>query len=86
MLRQSTSTASRRLRGCRDIMAEWRREHESAEEARRWIERGDWDRRLRDREAKRVTVEVCGGFEEVCNGWREKLVMIGEREGVGAAA
>lgn len=67
-------------------MAEWRREYEGAEEARRWIEKGDWDRRLRDREAKQVAGEVCGGFEKVCEGWREKLVMIGERDGVSATA
>ncbi|OJK01036.1 hypothetical protein ASPACDRAFT_117753 [Aspergillus aculeatus ATCC 16872] len=71
--RQLTATASRRLRSARELVAELRREEEGREEGTRWIERGDWDRRLRDREAGRVCGDVVSGFEAVCGEWREKL-------------
>lgn len=71
--RQLTATASRRLRSARELVAELRREEEGREEATRWIEKGDWDRRLRDREAGRVCRDVVSGFEAVCGEWRERL-------------
>ncbi|KAJ6045105.1 hypothetical protein N7499_007609 [Penicillium canescens] len=71
--RQLTSTASRRLRSARELVAEIRREEESREEGSRWIERGEWDRRLKDREAGKVCGDVVSGFEAVCGEWREKL-------------
>ncbi|KAJ5719060.1 hypothetical protein N7493_007515 [Penicillium malachiteum] len=71
--RQLTSTASRRLRSARELVAELRREEESLEEGSRWIERGDWDRKLKDREAGKECGDVVSGFEAVCGEWREKL-------------
>ncbi|KAJ5142626.1 uncharacterized protein N7515_001413 [Penicillium bovifimosum] len=71
--RQLTATASRRLRSARELVADIRREEESREEGSRWIERGEWDRRLRDREAGKVCGDVVSGFEAVCGEWREKL-------------
>jgi hypothetical protein len=71
--RQLTATASRRLRSARELVAELRREEEGREEGTRWIEKGDWDRRLRDREAGRVCRDVVSGFEAVCGEWRERL-------------
>jgi len=63
----------RRLRAVKDVVESIRRDVEEAEEGVRWIETGDWDERLKDREAARVCGEVVGGFEEVCAGWRERL-------------
>ncbi|OKP12461.1 hypothetical protein PENSUB_1827 [Penicillium subrubescens] len=71
--RQLTSTASRRLRSARELVADLRREEESREEGSRWIERGDWDRRLKGREAGQECRDVVSGFETVCGEWREKL-------------
>lgn len=71
--RQLTSTASRRLRSARELVADLRHEEESREEGSRWIERGEWDRRLRDREAGKECGDVVSGFEAVCGEWREKL-------------
>ncbi|KAJ5893328.1 hypothetical protein N7495_005019 [Penicillium taxi] len=71
--RQLTSTASRRLRSARELVAEIRREEESREEGSRWIEIGEWDRRLKDREAGKECGDVVRGFEAVCGEWREKL-------------
>ena len=62
------------------MVVEMRRETEAREEAVKWIEKGGWDRRLGERECKRVCEDVIGGFEEVCQTWRERLVT-----GVGAA-
>jgi hypothetical protein len=71
--RQLTSTASRRLRSARELVADLKREDEDREEGHRWIERGQWDRKLKDREAGRVCGEVVSGFEAVCGEWRRKL-------------
>ena len=68
-----TSTASRKLRSARELVAELRREDEDREEGSRWIEKGEWDRRLREREAGKVCGDVVSGFEAVCGEWREKL-------------
>lgn len=71
--RQLTATASRRLRSARELVADLRREEESREEGSRWIERGEWDRRLKSREAGQECRDVVSGFETVCGEWREKL-------------
>ncbi|KAJ5086066.1 hypothetical protein N7532_010837 [Penicillium argentinense] len=71
--RQLTSTASRRLRSARELVSDLRREEESREEGSRWIEVGEWDRRLKDREAGKECGDVVSGFEKVCGEWREKL-------------
>ncbi|KAL4904575.1 hypothetical protein BDW74DRAFT_26601 [Aspergillus multicolor] len=71
--RQLQSTASRRLRSARDLVADLRREEEGREEGTRWIERGDWDRKLRERDAGRECNDVVSGFEAFCGEWREKL-------------
>lgn len=72
--RQLTATVSRRLRSVRDLAAELRREGEDREEGTRWIEKGDWDRRLRERHAGRECGEVVRGFEAVCGEWRERIL------------
>ncbi|KAL9130954.1 MAG: hypothetical protein Q9217_001000 [Psora testacea] len=74
MTRQTLTFATRKLRSALDMVVEMRREAEAREEAVRWIEKGDWDQRLAGRECARVCGDVVGGFEEVCNGWRKRLV------------
>ena len=81
MSRQSTGIAGRRLRGVKEALAEWRKETEIREEGMRWIERGEWEKRLEEREAGRVCGDVVGGFEEVCGMWRRRLC-----EGLGVAS
>ena len=65
------------------MMLELRKEQDLGEEGRRWIEMGDWERRLREREGARMCGDVVGGFERVCEGWRERLLSGGV--GVGLA-
>lgn len=86
MTRQTTTLASRRLRSSREAVAELKRDWGLRDEGIQWVERGGWEERLRRRESARVCGEVVGGFEEVCNGWRERLVREGGVEvGVGVA-
>jgi len=82
MSRQTTTTATRRLKSARELVAEMRREEEAREEGERWLRRGNWGERLGARECAGVCGEVVGGFEEVCNGWRARLVA--QAEAIGA--
>ncbi len=74
MTRQTTSLASRRLRSATEMVVELRREAEAREEGIRWLEKGNWEKRLAEREGSRVCGEIIGGFEEACNIWRERLL------------
>jgi hypothetical protein len=74
MSRQTTTAAARKLKSARDVVAEMRRDEELREEGVRWLERGNWGERLARRECAHVCGEVVGGFEKVCEGWRERLV------------
>ena len=74
MARQVEGEAGRRLKSARDMVGEMRRECEAGEVGKRWIEAGGWEERLRGRECARECKEVVGGFEEVCNGLRERIV------------
>ncbi|MCJ1234937.1 hypothetical protein MMC14_002901 [Varicellaria rhodocarpa] len=82
MTRQTTTLAARRLKVARETVSGLRAEIDAAEEGVRWIEKGGWDERLRGREAAKVCAGVVGGFEEVCENWKERLI---EGVGVGAA-
>jgi len=74
MIRQTSLTATRRLRAVRDTLREWSIENLDREEGISYIEQGGWDRRLRDRECASVCRDVLGGFEETCGKWRERLL------------
>ncbi|EWC46805.1 hypothetical protein DRE_04050 [Drechslerella stenobrocha 248] len=73
MVRQQSNAASRKLRGAKDAVREWKLEVETVETARRWIDDGDWDARLRRREAAGVCREVLGGFEDVIRGMERRI-------------
>ncbi|KAL6862367.1 hypothetical protein J3F83DRAFT_746081 [Trichoderma novae-zelandiae] len=74
MSRQTTAAASRRLKSARELVAEMRKEDELREQGEEWLTRGNWGERLEKRECASVCGEVIGGFEDVCNGWRERLL------------
>jgi hypothetical protein len=74
MSRQTTTTATRRLKSAKEMVAEMKREEELKEEGERWLARGNWGERLKKRECAGVCRDVVGGFEEVCNGWRARLL------------
>jgi hypothetical protein len=74
MSRQTTTTAARRLKSAKEMVAEMKREEELKEEGERWLMRGNWGERLQKRECAGVCRDVVGGFEEVCNGWRDRLL------------
>jgi len=60
-------------------------ELEEAEEGRRWLEKGKWDQKLRNKDAAAVCRDVVGGFEAVCEDWRRRLLS-GQRSSVEALA
>ncbi|UNI24473.1 hypothetical protein JDV02_010214 [Purpureocillium takamizusanense] len=74
MSRQTTSSATRKLKSAKELVAEMRREDELREEGERWLSRGNWGERLQKRECAGVCGEVIGGFEDVCNGLRQRLL------------
>lgn len=80
MSRQTTVTATRRLKSAKELVAEMKRDEELREEGERWLSRGNWGERLEKRECAGVCGEVIGGFEEVCNGWRERLLAQAESQ------
>ncbi|KAK6544269.1 hypothetical protein TWF694_000971 [Orbilia ellipsospora] len=73
MFRQQSNAASRKLRGAKEAVREWKTEVETVEQARKWIDEGDWDRRLGRREAAGVCREVMGGFEDVIRGMERRI-------------
>lgn len=74
MSRQTITTATRRLKSSKELIAELRRDDELREEGERWLARGNWGERLQKRECAGVCGEVIGGFEAVCDGWRKRLL------------
>ncbi|KAH8908931.1 hypothetical protein BR93DRAFT_926050 [Coniochaeta sp. PMI_546] len=78
MSRQTTTTATRRLKSAKELVADLKREEELREEGERWLTRGNWGERLRNRECAHVCGDVVGGFEEVCNSWRARLLASAE--------
>ncbi|CAG8961430.1 hypothetical protein HYFRA_00013880 [Hymenoscyphus fraxineus] len=82
MSRQTTTAATRRLRSARELVAEMKKEEEEREEGELWLTKGNWSERLGKRECAGVCGDVVGGFEEVCNGWRERLLAQAEVQGV----
>lgn len=71
--RPASAVAWRRLKNTGDLVTEIQDEAEARERAVRYLENGDWDRRLRDREAERICGDVVAGFETSCDGWRNRL-------------
>lgn len=81
MSRQASNDAGRRLRVVKEQLGDWKKDAELKEQGVRFIEKGDWDRRLEEREAKMACRGVVDGFEEVCDSWRKRLC-----EGLGVAS
>jgi hypothetical protein len=81
MSRQAQANAARRLKSSKEQLGEWKREQEMRERGVAWVENGQWDRKLKEREAKRECGSVVDGFEEVCGMWRKRLC-----EGLGVAS
>ncbi|KAH6603350.1 hypothetical protein Trco_008125 [Trichoderma cornu-damae] len=80
MSRQTTAAASRRLKSAKELVAEMRKEDDLREQGEQWLTRGNWGERLEKRECASVCGEVIGGFEDVCNGWRERLLAQAESQ------
>jgi hypothetical protein len=77
MMRQTTNVASRKLREARENTAIFRKELDEVEESKAWLEKENRHQKLQQREAAAVCKEVVGGFEEFCEGWRNRLLNSG---------
>lgn len=77
MARQTASLASRRLKAARETVEEMKRDAQTEEDGVNWVDKGRWNDRLAGRECARVCQDVVEGFEDVCQGWREKLAGAG---------
>ncbi|MCJ1336235.1 hypothetical protein MMC09_001511 [Bachmanniomyces sp. S44760] len=71
---QTTALASRRLRASQSLVRDLIKEDQDQEQGRRYLERGNWDERLKGRQAAGVCRDVVGGFEGVVEGWRTKVL------------
>lgn len=74
MCRQTTTIVARRLKSAKDIVEELKRDNDLREAGELWLSKGNWSERLEKRECASVCVEVVGGFEELCNSWRTRLL------------
>ncbi|KAL8934382.1 MAG: hypothetical protein Q9211_005255 [Gyalolechia sp. 1 TL-2023] len=73
MLRQTTSLASRKLRAAKDTVEDFRRESQMRDEGIRWVEKGNWDTRLSNRECGAICEDVVDGFKNACETWEEAI-------------
>ncbi|KAL8762689.1 MAG: hypothetical protein Q9184_001343 [Pyrenodesmia sp. 2 TL-2023] len=73
MLRQTTSLASRKLKVAKDLVDELRKEAELRHEGIKWVEAGNWDARLSNRECKTICGDVVDGFRVVCEKWERTI-------------
>ncbi|KAL8874228.1 MAG: hypothetical protein Q9174_000420 [Haloplaca sp. 1 TL-2023] len=73
MMRQTTSLASRRLKASKEAVDEITHEAKLREEGIRWVEGGDWDKKLRNRDCGRICGSVIDGFRETCEWWEKTL-------------
>ncbi|KAI4118505.1 MAG: hypothetical protein LQ338_007394 [Usnochroma carphineum] len=69
MLRQTTSLAARKLKAAKDVVDEFRKEADLREEGIRWVEEGNWDAKLSNRECAAACGDVVSGFRDVCEKW-----------------
>lgn len=86
MSRHLTETATRRLKGTRDMVSTIRKELQQADDGRLWIESGDWDQKLADREAATACRDILSGFDKTCDDWRKRLLDSQEAQHKGAGA
>lgn len=71
--KQVAVNAARHLRVTQTMTTELERESQQVEEARFWIEKGDWSQKLEDRWCAAECRDVVHGFEQMCDGLRKGL-------------
>ncbi|CAN8095290.1 unnamed protein product [Discula destructiva] len=71
--RQITTTATRRLRTAKELVAELKTDEDLRDEGERWLTKGNWNEKLEKRACASACGDIIGGFEEVCDGWRARL-------------
>ncbi|KAL8702383.1 MAG: hypothetical protein Q9201_004449 [Fulgogasparrea decipioides] len=73
MIRQTTSLASRKLKAAKETVDQIRKEANVRDEGIRWVEKGNWDHRLRNRECGTICGDVLDGFRLACDEWEQSF-------------
>ncbi|KAL8634308.1 MAG: hypothetical protein Q9228_008098, partial [Teloschistes exilis] len=73
MMRQTTSRASRKLRAAKEAVDDVRKDHQVMEDGIRWIQEGNWDEKLSNRECANVCGLMLNGFKEACETWEKRI-------------
>ncbi|KAL9587103.1 MAG: hypothetical protein Q9212_000470 [Teloschistes hypoglaucus] len=73
MMRQTTSRASRKLKAAKEAVDDVRNDHQVVEAGIRWIQEGNWEERLSNRECANVCGLMLNGFKEACEVWENRM-------------
>ncbi|KAI4260412.1 MAG: hypothetical protein LQ352_000274 [Teloschistes flavicans] len=73
MMRQTTSRASRKLKAAKEAVDDVRKDHQVMEDGIRWIQEGNWDEKLSNRECANVCGLMLNGFKEACETWEKRI-------------
>jgi len=82
VMRETESTAIRRLQSTRELTTALKKELDEAEKTDKFLRDGEWECRLAGREGGKMCRELVTGFENVCDSMRAKLVEAAAREGL----
>lgn len=85
MIRETESTATRRLQSTRELATSLRKEFDEVEKTDKLLRDGEWESRLAGRKGGKMCREMVKGFESVCDGMRAKLVEAAAKEGLAAS-
>ena len=77
MGKHATNTASRHLRTTQTMVAELRRERETAQAARYELNQSDWNDKIKKRWCASECRDVMDGFEKMCDSLRQNLIEAG---------
>ena len=81
---QTTVAAGRKLRAAKEVLRETMKEVEGRERSVAWLDEGGWDSRLGERRAASECRRIVSGFEEMCDGWGQRI-LAQEGGGIGIA-
>ncbi|KAL8643022.1 MAG: hypothetical protein Q9228_000367 [Teloschistes exilis] len=73
MMRQTTSRASRKLKAAKEAVDDVRKDHQVMEDGIRWIQEGNWEEKLSNRECANVCGLMLDGFKEACEVWEKRM-------------
>ncbi|KAL8694440.1 MAG: hypothetical protein Q9218_000932 [Villophora microphyllina] len=73
MIRQTTSRAARKLKAAKEAVDDVRKDYDLREDGIRWIQEGNWDEKLSNRECAKVCGHMLSGFKQACEEWEKRV-------------